>query len=143
MSIVCPWEGLLKDVVFHCKESHRSRFAECEFFMFSSTEDAVNVMLYDNEIFIFHKRFLAGKFFCAVEKVGITQRPYTASFILDTLSGCDRIMFTHSVNVMSRNLDEILVSGNFLTLNDKMLKRFISIGKLALQVILLKANLQN
>ena len=65
MSIVCPWEGLLKGVVFHCKESHRCRFVECEFFMFSSTEDAVNVMLYDNVIFIFHKRFLAGKFCCA------------------------------------------------------------------------------
>ena len=37
MSIVCAWEGLLKDVVFHCKESHKSRFAECEFFKSSST----------------------------------------------------------------------------------------------------------
>jgi hypothetical protein len=47
MLIVCPWEGLLKDVVFHCKESYRNHFAECEFFMSSSTENAVNVMLYD------------------------------------------------------------------------------------------------
>jgi E3 ubiquitin-protein ligase SIAH1 len=37
MSIVCPWEGPLKDVEFHCKESHRNRFAECKFFMSSST----------------------------------------------------------------------------------------------------------
>jgi hypothetical protein len=33
MSIVCPWEGLLKDVEFHCKEALQIRFAECEFFM--------------------------------------------------------------------------------------------------------------
>ena len=66
----------------------------------------------------------------------ITKRPYIASFILDTLSGCDRILFTHSVNAMSRNLDEILVSGKNLTLNDKIFKRFISNGKLALQVII-------
>ena len=98
LSIVCPWEGRLNDVVFYCKESQRSRFAECEFFMSSSTEDAVNVILCDNQIFIFHKRFLTGKFCCAVEKVGITQRPYTASFVLETLSGCDRITFTHFVN---------------------------------------------
>ena len=104
-----------QDVLFHCKVSHKSRFAECEFFMSSSTEDAVNATLYDKEIFIFHNRFLAGKFCCAVEKVGISQRPYTAIFILDTLSGCDRITFTHSVNVMSRKLDEMLASGKFLT----------------------------
>lgn len=138
LSIVCPWEGLLKDVVFHCKESHRSRFAECEFFISSSTEDAVNVIQHDNEIFIFHKRFLPGKFCCAVEKVGATQRPYTASIILDTLSGFDRITFTQSVNVMSGRLDEMLANGKFLTLNDKLLKRFISNGKLALQVIISK-----
>ena len=111
--------------------------------MSSSTEDAVNVILYDNEIFIYHERFLAFKFCCAVEKVGITQRPYTGSFILDTLSGCDRITFTHSVNVMSRNLDEMLASGKFVRLNDKPLKRFISNGKLALQVIISKVNLKN
>jgi hypothetical protein len=33
MSIVCPWEGLLKDVEFHCKEALQIRFAQCEFFM--------------------------------------------------------------------------------------------------------------
>jgi len=75
MPILCPCEGLHKDVVFHCKESHRSRFAISEFFMSPSTQDAVNVMLYDNGILIFHKRILVGKFCCDVEKVGITQRP--------------------------------------------------------------------
>jgi hypothetical protein len=54
------------------------------------------------------------------------------------LGGCDRITFTHSVNVMSRNLGEMLKSGKCFTLNDKLLKRFISKGKLALQVIILK-----
>jgi len=142
MSIVCPWEGFLKSVVFHCKESHTSRFAESEFFVSSSTENVVNVILNDDEILIFHKRFLAGKFCCAVEKVGISQRPYTAIFILDTLSGCDRITFTHCVNVMSKNLDEIFARGIFLTRNDKLLKRFISNGKLALQVIISKQNLK-
>jgi len=122
MSFVCPWEGLLKDVLFHCKESHNSRFAECEFFISSSTDDAVNMTLHDNEIFIFHKRFLAGKFFCSLEKVGVCQRPYTASFIPDTLRGCDRITFTHSVDVMSKILDAILASGKFLARNDKLLK---------------------
>ena len=68
---------------------------------------------------------------------------YTGSFILDTLCGCDRITFTHSVNVMSKNVDEMLASGRFLTLNDKLLKRFLSNGKLALQVIMSKANLKN
>jgi hypothetical protein len=48
-------------LALHCKESHRSRFAECKFFISSSTEDAVTVTLYDSEIFTFHKRFLAGK----------------------------------------------------------------------------------
>jgi hypothetical protein len=33
MSIVFPWEGLLKDVLFHCKVSHKIRFADYEFFM--------------------------------------------------------------------------------------------------------------
>jgi hypothetical protein len=108
-----------------------------------TTEDAVSVILYGNEIFIFHKRFLACEFCCAVEKVSIIQRPYTASFILDTLSGCDRITFTHCVKVMSKNLDEMLASAKFLTLNDKLLKRFISNGKLALQVIISKANWNN
>jgi len=59
-------------------------------------------MLYDNVIFIFHKRFLAGKFWCAVEKVGIPQRPFTATFFLNTLNGCDRIAFTHCVSIMPR-----------------------------------------
>jgi hypothetical protein len=70
--------------------------------------------------------------------VGITQTPYIASLILDTLRGCDRITFTHPVNIMSRNLDEMLASGKFLILNDKLLKRFISKGKLASQVIISK-----
>jgi len=143
MSIVCPWEGLLKSVMFHCKESHRSRFAQCEFFVSSYIENAVNVIQYDKEIFIFHKRFLAGKFCCAFEKVGLSQRPYTTVFIVDALSGWDRITFTHSVYVMSKNLDEILAKGKFLTRNDKLLKSFISNGKVALQVIILKANLRN
>jgi hypothetical protein len=143
MSIVCPWEGLIKDIAFHCKESHRSRVVEREFFVSSSTEDAVNVLLHDNEIFIFHKRFLAGKFYCAVEKVGITHRPYSATFILDTLSGFDKITFTHTVNVMSKNLNDLIPSAKFLKLNDKLLKRFISDGKLALQVMISKANLKN
>jgi hypothetical protein len=101
------------------------------------------VTLYDSEILIFYKRLLAGKLCCAVEKVGVTQRPCTGSFILDTLRGCDRITFTHSVNVMSRNLDEMLLSGKFLTPNDKLLKSFVTNGKLALQVIISKANLKN
>lgn len=143
MSIICPWEGLLKDIAFHCKESHRSLFAECEFFSSSSTKDAVNVILYDNEIFIFHKRFSAGKFYCAVQKVGITQGMYSASFILDTLSGLDKITFTHTVSVMSTDLDELLASGKFLKLNDRLLKRFICNGKLALQVMISKANVKN
>ena len=88
--------------MFHCKESHMSRFAECEIFMSSSTVDAVNVIPYDNEIFIFHKRLFIGKFFCAVEKEGINQIPYRASFILETLNGCDRITFTHCISVMAR-----------------------------------------
>jgi len=58
MSIVCPFEELLKDVIFHCKESHRSRFVEFEFFMSPSTQDALNVILYDNEIFIFSQTIL-------------------------------------------------------------------------------------
>jgi len=49
---------------------------------------------------------------------------YTASFFLDTLSECDRITFTHSVNATSKNLDEMLASGKFLTLKDKLLKHF-------------------
>jgi hypothetical protein len=75
--------------------------------------------------------------------VGVSQRPHTASFILDTLSGCDRITFTHSVNVMSKILDGILASGKFLACNDKLLKRFISNGKLALHTIMSNANLKN
>ena len=130
-------------MVFHCKESYRSRFADCKFFKSSSTDDAVNVTPHDNEIFIFHKRFLNGKFCCAVEKVGVSQRPYTTSFIPDTLSGCDRITFTHSVKVMSKNLDAILTSGKFLARNDKLLKGFISNGKLALHMIMSNANLKN
>jgi hypothetical protein len=54
------------------------------------------------------------------------------------LSGCDRITFTHSVNVMSNNLGEMLKSGKGFTLNDKLLKTFISKGKLVLQVIISK-----
>ena len=106
-------------------------------------QDAVNVILHDNEIFIFHKRFLAGKFCCAVEKVGVSERPYTASFILYTLSECDRITFTISVDVKSKNLDAILTSGKFLARNDKLLKIFISNGKLALHMIMSNANLKN
>lgn len=125
-------------MVLHLKEEHRSRFAEGEIFLSSSTKDSATVIFYENEIFIFHKRFLAGKFYCAVEKVGITQTLYSATFVLDTQSGCDRITYNHPVSVMSKNLDDLLARGKFLKLNDKLLKRFISDDKLALQVIISK-----
>jgi E3 ubiquitin-protein ligase SIAH1 len=142
LSIVCPWEGLLKDMASHCKESHQSRSSEGPVFRSSSTKDAVNIILSDDEIFIYHKRFKEGKLYCAVEKVGISQTLYSVSFILDTLSGVDRITFAHIINVVSENLDVLLKSGKFLKLNDKLLKRFIYDGKLALQVVISKVNLK-
>jgi hypothetical protein len=140
LSIVCPWKGLLKDMISHCKESHNSRFAEGETFKSSSIRDAVNIILFDDELFIYHKRFNEGKLYCAVEKVGISQTLYSATFILDTLSGFDRITFTHIVRGISDDLDVLLQSGKFLKLNDKLLKTFITDGKLPLEVIISKVD---
>ncbi|KDR11335.1 E3 ubiquitin-protein ligase SIAH1 [Zootermopsis nevadensis] len=142
LSIVCPWEGLLKDMAAHCRESHQSRFREGSVFKSSSINDAVNIILNDDEIFIYHKLFKGGKLYCAVEKVGISQTPYSATFILDTLSGLDRIALNQVVNVVSENTDVPLKSGKFLKLNDKLLKRFICDGKLALQVVISEVNLE-
>lgn len=139
---VCPWEGLLKDLIFHCSESHQKYFAEGEIFMSPSIEDAANILHYGDEIFIYRKRFKDGKLYCAVEKVGISQTLYTASFILNTVSGSERIAFTHTVRNISGNLNYLLESGKFLKLNDKLVKRFISDGKLALQVMIWRANVK-
>ncbi|PNF18195.1 hypothetical protein B7P43_G18101 [Cryptotermes secundus] len=142
MDIVCHWEGPLKDLIFHCSESHQKYFAEGESFMSSSLEDAVNMIHYCDEVFICHKRFKDGKLYCAVEKVGISQALYTASFILNTVSGSERIVFTHTVRNISGNLNYLLEYGKFLKLNDKLVKRFISDGKLALQVMIWRANVK-
>jgi hypothetical protein len=140
MSIVCQWEGLLKDLILHCNESHRKYIAEGEIFMSTSTEDSASIIHYDDEIFIYHKRFKDGKLYCAVEKVGISRKLYTASFILNTVSGSERVAFTNIISDISGNLNYMLESGKFLKLNDKLVKRFISDDKLALQVMISRAN---
>lgn len=142
MSFVCPWEGLLKDLIFHCGESHQKHFAEGEIFTSPSLEDSVNLIHYGGEVFICHKRFKDGKLFCAVEKVGISQTLYTASFTLNTVRGSERIVFTHTVRNISGNSNYLVDSGKFLKLNDKLVKRFISDGKLALQVMIWRANVK-
>jgi hypothetical protein len=142
MSIVCPWEGHLKDLIFHCKESHQIYFAEGEIFMSTSIEEAANIIECGDEIFIYHKRFKDGKLYCAVEKVGLSETLYIASFTLNTVSGPERIAFTHTIREISGNLNYLLESGKSLKLNDKLVKRFISDGKLALQVMISRANVK-
>jgi hypothetical protein len=142
MYIVCPWEGLLKDLIFHCKESHQKHFVEGDIFMSPSIEDVANIIHCGDEIFIYHKRFKDGKLYCAVEKAGILQTLYTASFILNSVSGSERIAFTHTVRDISGNLNYLLESGKFLKLNNKLVKRFIFHGKLALQVMISRVNVK-
>jgi E3 ubiquitin-protein ligase SIAH1 len=138
MSIVCPWEGLLKDVISHCSVSHQKHFAEGEIFMSPSTEDAANIVLYDDEIFIYKKRFIDGKLYCAVMKGGKSQTLYTVSYILNTVNGSERVVFTHIISEISASFNGLLNSGKFLKLNDKLVKRFTSDGKLALQVMIMR-----
>jgi hypothetical protein len=143
MSVVCPWEGRLKDVLFHCSESHQKYFAEGEIFMSSSTEDAANIILYNDEIFTYQKRFRDGNLYCAVKKACKSQTLYTVSFILNTVDGSERVVFAHIVSDLSANFDSLLNSGKFLKLNAKLVRRFISDGKLALQVMIMRANVRH
>lgn len=127
-------------MAFHCKESHQSLFSEGPVFKSSSTKDAVKIIQCYDEIFVYHKRFKEGRLHCAVQKAGISPTLYSASFVLDTLSGLDRIAFTHIIHAASEKLDVLLTSGKSLKLNDKLLKRFINNGKLALQIVISKVN---
>lgn len=137
LSLVCSWEGLLKDMVSHCKESHQSHFYEGPYFKSSSTKDAVKIILNDDgEVFIYNKRFKDGKLYCAVQKVGISQTLHSATFILRNENCSDEITVTRIVPVISENLDVLLQSGKFLKLSDKLLKRFICDGRLPLQVVI-------
>jgi hypothetical protein len=140
VSIVCPWEGLQKDVLSHCRLSHQKHLVEGGIFMSPSTDDVANIVLHDDEIFIFQKRFRNGKLYCAAEKVGMSQKLYTASFILNTVDGSERISFTHIVRDVSSNFRSLIKSGKILKLTDKLVKRFIFDGKLALQVLILRGN---
>lgn len=108
--------------------------------MSPSTDDVANIVLHDDEIFIFQKRFRNGKLYCAAEKVGMSQKLYTASFILNTVDGSERISFTHIVRDVSSNFRSLIKSGKILKLTDKLVKRFIFDGKLALQVLILRGN---
>ena len=136
--IVCPWEGLVKDLQKHFEESHKGSFTEGNTFKSSGVIDGLQVISYEEELFIYCKQLKEDKLHCAVQKVGCTGETFVAYFSLDLNNGFEKITVQQKVTKTDEDFETMFKNGKGMIINKKLYQKYIFGGNMSLNIAIKK-----
>jgi hypothetical protein len=128
----CVWFDSLGKLENHVRDSHADILTNGPNFVCKSLKDNVLLILFDAEIFLYHKYFNRnGMCYAAVQQVGITNKKYKYTIkLLSVENTMGRIVISFLMDNVSTRFRRIFEDGRCMALEKNVLKPFIKNDKI-------------
>jgi hypothetical protein len=131
----CDWYGALRNLKNHVLSSHTNILRRGNVFDCNTLENAVCLILYRGEIFLYYKYVShTGIMYAVVQQVGVTNKKFKYSISLYGDDSVDNISFSFAVTDVSVPYEIIFDAGRCMAMTEDRLEPFVKNRQLEMVV---------